>query len=299
MVMHSEGSIAMVQMPSAFNGNGFKKSEALSGILDLLAERRKVDFSGFRPFVVSREISHRMELCRCQKIDEYRSLLEKDSDEIDNLLDSLTIGVSEFFRDPLVFTILSKIAIPSMLENKASKKDYLIRVWSAGCSSGEEAYSIAILIAEALRKRTEPFRFLVFGTDIEEKDLNLAREGRYPPERLGMVPLCFLSRYFHGKNGSYRVDEGLRGTTRFSRHNLLSMEPATPAESVYGAFDIILCCNVLVYMTPKIQEEVFERLDRALKPGGFLVLGEAEEVPAQHAAWYDTVCRHCRVYRKI
>jgi chemotaxis methyl-accepting protein methylase len=299
MVMHSEGSIAMVQMPSAFTGKGFKNSEALSGIIDLLAERRKVDFSGFRPSVVSREISHRMELCRCQKIDEYRSLLEKDSGEIDNLLDSLTIGVSEFFRDPLVFSILTKIASPSMLENKASKKDHLIRVWSAGCSSGEEAYSIAILIAEALRKRTEPFRFLVFGTDIEEKDLNVAREGRYPPERLGMVPFCFLSRYFHEKNGYYRVDEGLRERTRFSRHNLLSMEPSTPAESVYGAFDIILCCNVLVYMTPEIQEEVFARLHRALKPGGFFVLGEAEEVPARHAAWYDTVCRHCKVYKKI
>jgi chemotaxis methyl-accepting protein methylase len=239
-----------------------------------------------------------MELCRCEKTAEYEAFLENDSGEIDSLLDSLTVGVSEFFRDPLVFSILPKIAIPLILEKKASKRDYLLRVWSAGCSSGEEAYSVAILIAEALSKRPEPFRLLVFGTDIDEKNLVMAREGRFPSERLEQVPLGLVEKYFHEENGFYRVKEAIREVTGFSRHDLLADDPVTPAESVYGAFDMILCCNVLMYMVPKIQEKIFYRLDHALKRGGFFVLGDAEEIPAQQAAWYDTVCRHCKVFHK-
>ncbi|MGC9372399.1 MAG: CheR family methyltransferase [Thermovirgaceae bacterium] len=288
----------MVQMRPASAGGGFEHTKALSGILKLLAERRKVDFSGFRPSVVEREVRHRMELCRCKEAAEYRNFLENDPCEIDGLLDSLTVGVSEFFRDPLVFSILSKIAIPLILEKKASKGDYLLRVWSAGCSSGEEAYSIAILIAEALTRRPEPFRFLVFGTDIDEKDLVLAREGRYPSERLERVPLGLVKKYFHEENRFYRMKEAFREVTGFSRHDLLADDPVTPAESVYGAFDMILCRNVLMYMLPKIQERTFSRLDKALKRGGFFVLGEAEEIPAQQATWYDTVCRDCKVFHK-
>ncbi len=288
----------MVQMQPASGGGAFEHSKALSGILKLLHERRNVDFSGFRPSVVQREVCHRMDLCRCQEIGEYRAFLENTPLEIDSLLDSLTVGVSQFFRNPLVFSILSKIVIPSMLEKKASKKDYLVRVWSAGCSRGEEAYSVAMLIFEALLKRAEPFRFLVFGTDIDEKDLISAREGRYPPESLDMVPFGFVGKYFRKEKGLFRVNDGFRESTRFSRHDLLADEPATPSDSVYGAFDIILCCNVLMYMTVKTQEKTFARLDHALKPGGFFVLGEVEEIPARQAAWYDTVCQHCKVYRK-
>jgi len=289
----------MLQMRPASTGSGFEHSKAITEILKLLTEKRNLDFSGFRPSVVEREVRHRMQICRCEKTAEYKALLENDAGEVDSLLDSLTVGVSEFFRDPLVFSILSKIAIPLILEKKAQKGDFLVRVWSAGCSSGEEAYSIAILIAEALSRRVEPFKFLVFGTDIDEKDLARAREGRYPRDRLSKLPIGFLEKYFHEENGLFRVKKDLRkGTCWFSRHDLLANENVTPAESVYGTFDIILCCNVLMYMLPKIQEKIFACLDKTLKRGGLLVIGEAEEIPAQQAAWYDTVCRHCKVYRK-
>lgn len=271
---------------------------AASKIIDLLKSKRNVDFSGFRTEVVEREIRRRMGECLCGTIEDYGNFLEGSPCEVDRLLDALTIGFSEFFRDAFVFGYFSSVGIPWILENKARRKDYLVRVWSAGCSRGEEAYTMAILFLEALKRRSEPFRLCVFGTDIDEDSLRAARRGCYPPQSLYKAPFGYVQRYFTEKNGFFEICREAREASRFSRHDLLADGPVAPAESVYGAFDAIMCRNVLMYMRPEMQDRMHGRFDQALTRGGYLVLGDAEEIHSPLTAWYHTVCPHCRVYRK-
>ncbi len=267
-------------------------------IFEYLRRERNLDFSGYSPLMVERCIKNRLEASGASDLTGYLLMLENNRMELDSLLDSLTIGVSEFFRDPMVFSAIETFVLPTIFRDKVVSGDHSIRIWSAGCSTGEEPYSVAILSKESHFPGKLPFDIDIFGTDIDEKDLEIAKTGEYPMERLNNVRMGLFGKYFEPQVDRYRVKKGIRDMVCFSCHDLLSQKEHVPGISVFGAFDMILCRNVLIYLDKKYQEIVLERLDRALRPGGFLVLGEAESMGFSRRTRYRQVCDFCSIFQK-
>jgi chemotaxis methyl-accepting protein methylase len=198
----------------------------------------------------------------------------------------------------MVFSAIETFVLPAIFRDKVVSGDHSIRIWSAGCSTGEEPYSVAILLKEAHFSGEMPKFFNLFGTDIDNKAMDQAQKGEYPGERLDKVRMGLFGKYFEPLGDRYRVKKGIRDTVCFSYHDLLSQKEHVPGISVFGAFDMILCRNVLIYLDKKYQEIVLERLDRALRPGGFLVLGEAESMGFSRRTRYRQVCDFCSIFQK-
>ncbi len=200
---------------------------------------------------------------------EYAALLKRNPLEHTELIEALTISVTEFFRDPDVFEDFKKVVIPKLIADKERKKQKVIRVWSAGCASGEEAYSIAMLTNEFLGPKLDDFTLSIHGTDIDDGALANAKRGEYTPEELEKIPEAYMKKYFSFDGKKYKIDEGLKRFARFEKHDLISGKP-------YRYFDVIFCRNVLIYFSREAHEKVHMLLYDALNDDGFLIVGKTE-----------------------
>ncbi len=197
-----------------------------------------------------------------------------------------------------MFEYLGEFVLPSLLAGKAGGGGPPIRIWSAGCASGEEAYSIAILLREAGRGEIPPPEVTLFATDIDEKALARGREALYPGSAVENVRHGLLESSFSREGDSFRVVPAIASAVRFSVHDVLDPRTASPAESVFGTFDLILCRNLLIYFEPDHQEIVFGKLYRSLAEGGYLVLGRTESLAERWRGRLQRVNESLPVYRK-
>lgn len=228
----------------------------------------------------------------------YLARLDSDSKECRLLLDTIGINVSGFFRNTFVFEMIRKQILPAIMDFKRSSSSRELRIWSAGCGAGEEAYSIAILLHMALEDEEEEWTPYIFATDMDERALIRAGEGLYPREslkdtRLGIVDACFSKL-----DEEYQVLPRIQRMVRFSRHDLTSPKYAFPPDSIFGSFDLVLCRNVLIYFSQEMVGDIFERLHKSLASGGFLVLGESEALDRKSEKRLSTVDAANRIYRK-
>lgn len=240
--------------------------ESIEDILELLKVKSGNDFTSYRRQTLNRRLIKRMNLSKVDSIHDYKLLLDSNPEEQTQLANEFLIGVTEFFRDNQYFRILEKTVIPSIC-NKNNKGD--IKAWSIACSTGEEAYSIAILISEFLETHNITNNFKVFATDIDEEALEVASKGVYNERIISDVKPEFLSKYFIRKNNSYIVQPFLRKHIIFSLHNILSNPP-------FSKMDLISCRNMLIYLKPEAQKRVFRNIAYALNVEGFLFLGGSE-----------------------
>lgn len=224
--------------------------------------------------------------------------LEGDPAEADRLVDALTISVSQFFRDPLSFETLAQWVLPSLLSRKQASGDLSLRIWSAGCATGEETYSLALLLREPLGEGTGSLVVSLFGSDIDPTALAVARQGRYREENVANVRHGLLARYFKREGDAFRISPALREWVQFVHHDLLDEAHPLPPESVFGHFDLVLCCNVLWYLNLVSQTAVIERLWRGLAPRGQLLLGRAERLPDACASRFLPANSLCPLYQK-
>ncbi len=206
----------------------------------------------------------------------YLVRLARDHVEAEAFCRSLIVTWSEFFRNPLTCALLEKIVLPGLIQHQQRTGRPAIRIWSAGCAAGEEAYSIAILLDELAETLGRPITYHIFATDILEAGLEAGRQGIYRPEALQNVRLRHWHHYFEPYGDSSRVCARLRSQVDFSHHDLLSPDRPCPAASIYGDFDLILCCNVLLYYRADVQRAIVGRLRTCLAPAGYLVTDEAE-----------------------
>jgi two-component system, chemotaxis family, CheB/CheR fusion protein len=267
---------------------GGESEESLDGILRLLREHVGRDFTGYKEATLQRRIRRRLPLAGCSDLEEYRAHLGEHPDEVEHLAADMLIGVTRFFRDPEVFRALSEKVITPLVSRAGEGDD--IRAWVAGCSTGEEAYTLAILLAEAQRDRP-PVSVRIFATDIDPVALEVARNGLYPQGIALDVPPELLKRYFTLEAGGYRVRKELKERLLFATHDLLSDPP-------FSSLDLVLCRNVLIYLKPGAQERVLGLFRYSLRERGHLLLGTAEtadQVPNLFAA-VDP--RH-RIYRAL
>ena len=219
----------------------------------------------------------------------YSELLDRDPVEYEALMDALTINVTKFFRNAEVWELIEEVVIPPLFEGQPGER----RVWSAGCASGEEIYTVAILLREyAMRHGCEEAlrHFRLLGTDIDARSLQAARWGTFPTLSMGEIPAGLVERWF-SPGPPFELDPRLREGVEFERRDLISGEPEPHQH-------LILCRNVIIYFDRVIQEALFDRFYDALVPGGFLVLGKVETLLGRTRTLFEPVGNRQRVFRK-
>ncbi|HTL70335.1 MAG TPA: chemotaxis protein CheB, partial [Candidatus Eisenbacteria bacterium] len=244
-----------------------KDEKTLFRVLDLLKLKTGMDFTFYKPSTILRRITRRMVLQRSEDLESYLEWLRGNAAEAQALRKDLLINVTSFFRDPASFEYLKKKVFPAVL--KRLPKDAPIRIWVPGCSTGNEAYSIAIALDEFLRGRSVPIQ--IFATDVSDGAVENARRGAYPDSIRLDVSAKRLERYFHKTDGGYVIKESIRDLCIFATHNLLADPP-------FSDIDLISCRNVLIYMEPPLQKKAVSFFHYSLKPSGFLMLGGSESV---------------------
>jgi two-component system, chemotaxis family, CheB/CheR fusion protein len=247
---------------------------ALRGITTLLRLRTGNDFSQYRRPTLLRRIARRMQVRELHELNLYLTFLRDNPEEVSALLRDLLITVTNFFRDSDAFEMIQKEVVPQMFAGR--NPDDQVRVWCAGCATGEEAYSIAILLAEHAAKLAEPPKVQVFATDIDERAIAQGREGRYPDTISVDISAERLRQFFIKEANYYRIKKPIREMVLFAPHNLLRDPP-------FSRLDLVSCRNLLIYLNRDMQERVLEILHFAIRHDGFLFLGSsetAENVPS-------------------
>jgi two-component system, chemotaxis family, CheB/CheR fusion protein len=245
--------------------------DALQRLFVLLRAQTGHDFSDYKPSTVARRIERRMAVHQIERLDDYVRFLQHDPPEVEALFRDLLIGVTSFFRDPDAFTALAENAIPRLFAGK--RPGDTVRVWVAGCSTGEEAYSIAILLVERMETMKQTFPVQVFATDIDAAAIARARAGVFPASIAADVTPERLARFFAQKpqGGAYRVHKRLRDLLIFSEHDVIKQPP-------FSRVDLISCRNLLIYLGAGLQRKLLSLFHYALNPTGVLFLGTSETV---------------------
>ena len=269
-------------------GLGAEVNDHLHTIHALLKRRTGHDFSQYKEGTVVRRMQRRMQALQLDAVDAYVTLLRQDPTELGFLFKDLLIGVTYFFRDPEAFAALAREVIPQLVADKGA--DDQVRVWVSGCASGEEAYSLAILLREHLDMLAVVPHVQVFATDIDEEALESARKGCYPAGIADQVTPERLERFFVKQDSLYQVKKELREMCLFSVHSLLKDPP-------FARLDLISCRNVLIYLGAELQQKLMRLFHYALRPGGYLFLGPSETVTRQ-GALFRTLDRTQRIFQK-
>lgn len=243
----------------------------LPKLLAILRARTERDFSRYKSATLLRRIGRRMQLHYIESFSEYVEIVRDQADEARALADDLLINVTSFFRDADVFSKLETRIVPKIFEHKGAGDS--VRVWSVGCATGEEAYSLAMLLIEEKSRRAESPKIQIFASDLHRRSLDSAREGLYPGDIETDVSAARLQRFFQRENGGYRISKEVRDMVVFAPHNLLGDPP-------FSKLDLISCRNLLIYLDRSVQRDVTDLFHYALCPGGFLLLGSAETIDA-------------------
>lgn len=260
------------------NHNSFAVSEVhLNEIIRTMDRVHGLDISGYEPSFLVRTIERRLHETGCDSAASYLAeRLLGNLPEAEAFDRSLRVGYSVFFREPLTFALLESQVLPDLLERGRKTGRAGLRVWSAGCAGGQEAWSVAILLDELVASANRTTAWRIFATDLSEPDLSLARAGVYPAAALGNVRLRHIDACFTRQGDCHSVATRLREHVEFAVYDLLDTGTACPPMSIFGDFDLVLCCNVLIYYRPPQRRRIVEKLLGCLAPGGYLVTGEAE-----------------------
>jgi two-component system CheB/CheR fusion protein len=264
------------------------KDFTLKELLQELAELRGFDFRGYKRTTLERRFRKRMLQLNQTSYADYAEYVSKHPDEVNELLNTLLINVTEFFRDPPAWEILRTDILAPLV--KQIKPGSTFRVWSAGCASGEEAYSIAIILAELFGRRLADFDVKIYATDIDEQELAIARRGEYSDEAVRRVRSEWREKYFQGQN-PMRVVRDIRRLVIFGRSNLAQDAPISHV-------NLLICRNVLIYFDAMLQKQILQRLHYALDQGGILFLGKSESQLA-NSHQFRRLNASWRLFRRI
>ncbi len=272
------------------SGEGGKMDADFRAILNILLVRTGHDFRCYKKSTLVRRIRRRMAFNQLKDPADYRAFLEEHPDEARLLQKDLLIGVTDFFRQPEAWRLLEEKVIPLLIANAGPENP--IRVWVPGCSTGKEAYSLAILLTEQVEASGKPVGIQIFATDTDEDALTIARSGTYPEDDLGAdISPKRREKFFVYKNGQVRVTKAIRERVIFAPQNITSDPP-------FSRLDLISCRNLLIYLGRDVQRQIIALFHFALRDGGFLFLGNAETVSG-HEELFEPVFKKWRIYRRI
>ncbi len=275
------------------NGANLPRSEertedVLHSILEKVNRQASIDFHAYKTSTILRRISRRMTVTRSRSMREYHDYLYAHPEEVGELVKAFLINVTQFFRDPEAFAYLRSEILPRLIA-QARYRDRVLRFWTAGCATGEEPYSLAMLLTDLLGAELPEWSVKIFATDVDEAAINFARRGLYSENLLKSVPAEYRERFFERVDQGYRISKTLRQMVIFGQQDLSRSAP-------FPRIDLVLCRNVLIYFTPELQEYVLNQFAFSLSPNGYLFLGKAETVrPTQ--SFYELINKHWKVYR--
>ncbi|HTP25423.1 MAG TPA: chemotaxis protein CheB [Anaeromyxobacteraceae bacterium] len=262
------------------------ESEGLREAFEILGRKTGHDFSRYKRTTVLRRFHRRMAATGMATVRDYAALLDREEGEVHRLRDDLMINVTSFFRDGEPPQTLERVVIPDIMERRA---DGGVRAWVPGCSSGEEAYSIAMLFRERMEQMARPPEVKIFATDIDASALAEGRRGRYTSAVERQVSPERLAHFFTKDDGTYTIAKDVRDLCIFTEHDLLKDPP-------FSHMDLVSCRNLLIYLEPPLQQRVLELLHYALRPGGYLILGKAETIGTP--GLFEVVEKSDRLYRR-
>lgn len=263
------------------------------GIKSIVYEKSGIDLGNYKDGCIKRRISVRLKVSGCETAENYLKKITVDDVEFQKLLNALTINVTQFFRNPSTFDKVKDIVVPQVLGNKKKSADLSLKIWSAGCSSGEEPYSIAILLKELLKNDPRKITTVIMATDVDAGVIFKGKEAQYDEKQLKNVGQELIEKYFSLENDEkYKVVESVKKMVTFEKRNIMTHE-------VQKEQDIIFCRNILIYFPRDLQEKILSTLTSALNMGGFLVLGKAETLTSGSRNFFETVCATERIYQKI
>ena len=275
--------------PSTHIWTGDDLSDAeFTAITKLLRERLQFDLDQYKDRCIRRRIAKRLRVCQVADFASYLRRLDMDRDELDTLLATISIHVSQFFRNPDTYRILEQKILPDLCQRARAAGRSKLTLWSAGCASGEEPYSLAMLVDDLT---TTDLDIHILATDISEPVLETARCGSFDAIRLKEVPPEVLEKYFRIENDRYQLIERIRDKVEFLQHNIMTARD-------HPAADLILCRNVLIYFTRSEQERILSRFAAAMPEHGALVLGRSETITGDARRYYQSEFPVERVYRR-
>lgn len=257
-------------------------------IAEILYEQQNFNLTGYKALCIKRRLAMRIRTAGHNDPEAYIELLRESEDEQQQLLITLSIHVSEFFRNPSVYKVLAEKVLPDLF-TKTAQSGSKMRIWSVGCAHGEEPYSVALLCS-SFRQRHK--NVAIVATDLSSAALNRAKQGLFPVERTRGVPPELLAQYFTQAGEGYQLAEDICDQVQFFRHDILIDPP------FYRA-DLILCRNLLIYFSREQQQKILELLAMALLPGGYLVLGRAETLASACRSHFVCVNPAERIYQRV
>jgi two-component system, chemotaxis family, CheB/CheR fusion protein len=258
-------------------------ADALTAVCDVLHKETDHNFKHYKTSTLVRRVGRRMQILRIASAEKYVERLRNDRDEVAVLFRELLIGVTAYFRDPDAFDALAQQVLPHLFENRGPKDP--VRIWVPGCATGEEAYTLAILVRERLDQLQHPAEVQIFATDIHERALSVARQGVYPLSVAEDLSAGRLKRFFLKKGNHYHVAKEVRELCLFSSHDLIRDPP-------FSRLDLISCRNLLIYLGPHLQKKLIPLFHYALRPGGYLFLGPSETITTHRELFRPVDIKH-------
>ncbi|MBU0714815.1 MAG: protein-glutamate O-methyltransferase CheR [Verrucomicrobia bacterium] len=267
--------------------------EDLKLLLNEVFKERHIDFSQYREQLIQRRVATRLRVTKCHSYPEYINFLKHHRPEMDTLLDTLTINVTQFYRDPRVFQAIAEKIIPRLFADEVIEKKEIVRIWSCGCSGGQEATTVLVLISEYLKQDINKPRILIYGTDIDKLSIKKANEGIYEEYEFKDLPAGLKEKYFLSLgNRRFERKKELNPFLYFREQDVVRSEPVKNV-------DLILCRNLFIYFKRELQVQCLEKFYRALNKGGFLVLGLTESLWGDSAKRFTEFDRDNRMYVKV
>ncbi len=267
-------------------------------LVNQISRDRGFDCSQYRETYLKRRFAVRLRRNHIQSYREYLQFLKKNPDEYNSLIDALTINVTQFFRSPETYNVLKSTVLPKLIGDKKAVNSRRIRIWSAGCASGEEPYSIAMVVSEVLGKDIVNYNVSIIGTDIDDRSLRLAEKGVYPENVVKSTTgkwstgKWYLNKYFtRSEDNMYMVNDRLKSLVQFKKHNLLT-------DRYPKNIDMIFCRNVIIYLSRDFQKELFNNFYRALNMGGYLVIGKVETLSRSVRERFSIIDNREHIYQK-
>lgn len=269
----------------------FESADSLNTLFSLLCVQTGHDFSQYKSSTIERRVRRRMAVQKIDTPEAYLDYARQEPVEVDALFNDILIGVTGFFRDPDAFRTLDELVVRPLVERAGD--DRPIRVWVPGCSTGQEAYSIAMLFRDRLDLQNSGTGVEIFATDIDARAIETARCGTYPASMVADIPARLLSRHFDAGPGlnSYSVNKAIRDIVTFSEHDVMRDAP-------FSTVDLISCRNLLIYMKLGLQQRLIEGFHSTLEPGRFLFLGASESLGEQHVL-FTTIDRKQKIFRRV
>lgn len=258
-------------------------------LLDYIKQEHNFDFTNYNRSHLTRRIAIRMQQVGFEDISNYSNYLQAEPQEFAHLFNTIEINVTSFFRDTETWNYIATQIVQRIIAGKSESEP--IRVWSAGCATGEETYTLAIVLAEALGVKQYLSRVKIFATDVDWDALTWARRASYPSSRVAGIPTAVLSQYFQRVHKHYVFRSELRRSIIFSQHNLMTDAPMSK-------IDLLVCRNVLIYFDTEAQTRVLARFYFSLKDNGFLFLGQAE-IPPIYTSFFTSVDIKHHVFAKV